>query len=144
MSESPIMNVGKYVGVSVDKLPNSYLRWMITQSFPKEILDAALQKLEHSDYEDTHLLVSRHAIDRFSKRFLHLWIKSEGAKGDEADGIATFIVKQAERAWEEGLDVSKHRHQDDGVIKELDGVKYVFNVSQEFPEYKDLITVMKD
>lgn len=136
------MNVGRYVGVPVDQLPNSYLRWVIGQSFPKEILDAAKKKLEQSDYGDLYLNVSRHAIDMFSKRFLGRWLQSEGSKDEDADGLATFIAKHAQEAWENGTDVSKHRHQDDGTMKELNGIKWVFNVSPSYPDYRDLITVM--
>lgn len=140
----PIMKVGRYAGVPVDKLPNSYLRWIITQNFSRDILEAAKQKLGESDYNDLFLSVSRHTIDMFSKRFLHVWIESENPKGKEMDGIATFIAKRAQEAWDKGKDVSKHRHQSDGVIKELDGIKWVFGVNPNYPDYRDVITVMQD
>ena len=63
-----------------------------------------------------------------------------GQRADKTTGLGTFIVKEAEQAWSEGIDVSKHRHQDDGILKELDGIVWVFNVSQQFPDYKDVIT----
>ena len=140
--EIPVITVGRYAGTPIDKLPNSYLRWMISQRFPKEWLECAREKLEKSDYSDLYLNVSRHAIDMFSKRFLFKWLKSENDLGDAGDGLATFIAKRAEEAWEKGTDVSKHRHQDDGVIKEWRGIKWVFNVSQDYPDYLDVITVM--
>ena len=136
------MTVGRYAGTPVDRLPNSYLRWIITQGFSKEIIDAAKSKLEDSDYSDLYLSVSRHALDMFSKRLLSLWIQSEGGRGDEAEGIATFVAKLAQEAWEEGEDVSKRRHQNDGIIKEWKDVKWVFGVNPDFPDYKDVITVM--
>jgi len=138
----PVITVGKYAGVPMDKLPLSYLRWLITQDFPKSWVEFAIKKLEASDYSDIYLNVSRHAIDMFSKRFIALWAKEEGHKGDEAIGIATFIATLAQRAWEHGEDVSKHRHQDDGIVKEYEGIKWVFNVNPNFPDYKDVITVM--
>lgn len=141
-SKSPIMFVGRYVGKPVDTLPNSYLRWIITQDFPKAILKAAKDKLEKSDYSDVHLNISRHAIDMFSKRFLFRWIQKENMRGDEGDGIATYMAKVAQEAWNKGEDVSKHRHQDDGIVKEWDGIRWVFNNNTNFPDYIDVITIM--
>ncbi len=139
----PTITVGRYAGTKIDKLPNSYLRWMLTQDgFPKLWLDWARKKLEASDYNNVHLSLSRHATDMFSKRFLHLWLKHVREKGDEADGIASFLANFADEAWEKGDDVSRHRHQDDGIVKEYQGIRFVFSVSKEFPEYKDVITVM--
>jgi len=136
------ITVGRYAGKFVDTLPSSYLRWLITQNFSSDILEVAKKKLEESEYNDLHINISRHAIDMFSKRFLALWIQSEGKNGDDGDGLATFIAKLAQEAWEKGKDVSKHRHRDDGVVKELDGIEWVFGVNPSFPEYHDVITVM--
>ena len=135
------MVVGRYIGVPIDKLPNSYLRWLITQNFSKEILDVARKKLEESDYNDLFLNVSRHALDMFSIRFLDVWLNSQQKKIDEM-GLASFIAQLADQAWKEGKDVSKRRHKDDGIVKELEGIKWVFNVNPQCPDYKDVITVM--
>lgn len=137
------MKVGKYAGMRIDQLPNSYLRWMITQGFDKEIVEIAQKKLEQSKYDNTHLDVSRHAIDMFSKRFLHLWIAEEASKED-GDGIATYMVKLAEEAWEKGADESKHRHHADGIVRVWKNIQFVFQVSPNFPDYKQVITVMID
>ena len=141
-SKSPTITVGRYAGTPIDQLPNSYLRWMITQDFPKGFLDAAKKKLEESNYNDLFLNVSRHAIDMFSKRFLELWIQSESDKSEEAMGLASFIADLAQKAWESGEDISKNRHKDDGIVKEFKGVKWVFNINPKYPDYKDIITVM--
>jgi len=130
------MTVGKYAGCYVDELPNSYLRWICSQDFPKSILVAAKAKLKESPYSSEYLSISRHTYDQFSLRFIEKWEQ----RADKTTGLGTFIVKEAERAWSEGIDVSKHRHQDDGILKELDGIVWVFNVSQQFSDYKDVIT----
>lgn len=137
----PVINVGRYAGTPIDQLPNSYLRWMITQDFPKLWLDCAREKLAQSDYNDLYLHVSRHAIDMFSKRFLHIWLP-EARKGEEGQGIASFIATLAQEAWENGEDVSKKRHQDDGVVMLWKGIKFVFGVNPNFTDYRDVITVM--
>ena len=139
----PKMSVGRYAGTPVDQLPNSYLRWLITQDFPMDIIDAAEGKLKESDYNDLYLNVSRHAMDMFSKRFLERWIQSEKCKGEKGEGFATFVAKYAQEAWDNGIDVSKHRHQDDGVVKEWKGIKWVFGINQNCPDYKDVITIME-
>lgn len=139
--KSPVINVGRYAGTPIDKLPNSYLRWMLTQDFPKLWLDCAREKLAQSDYSDLYLHVSRHAIDMFSKRFFSHWIV-EARKGEEGKGLGTFVAEFAAEAWEKGEDVSKRRHKDDGTVKLWKGIKWVFGVNPNFPDYKDLITVM--
>lgn len=136
------IEVGKYAGSYLDTLPNSYLRWIITQKFPKAIIDAAIKKLEESSYSDLYISISRHAIDMYSKRFIHLWLQSEARKGKDGDGLATFIAKAAQEAWDNGEDVSKHRHQADGIIKLHNNIQWVFNVNEEHPDYRDVITVM--
>lgn len=138
----PKINVGRYAGTPIDQLPNSYLRWMLTQKFPKDWLEVAKRKLAASPYSNDYLSISRHAFDQFSLRFLDRWQAYLGTEQVKHDGMGTFIAKEAERAWSEGIDRSKRRHQDDGVVKELDGIKWVFGVSPTFPDYKDLITVM--
>lgn len=140
----PTINVGRYAGTPIDQLPNSYLRWMLTQKFPKEWLDVAKRKLDASPYSAEYLTISRHAYDQFSLRFLDMWQAYLGTEQKKHDGIGTFLVKQAEEAWKEGQDVSKRRHQDDGTVKLWRGVKWVFAVSEQFPDYRELITVMPD
>lgn len=140
--KSPVITVGRYAGTPIDQLPNSYLRWMLTQNFPKIWLEAAEKKLMQSDYNDLHLHVSRHALDMFSKRFIHIWTKNEARKGDDCMGIASYVAWLANEAWEKGEDISKRRHQDDGIVRELNGIRFVFVVNPNFPEYKSVITVM--
>ena len=144
---TPCIDVGKYAGTPIDQLPVSYCRWMMGQDFPLEWLEIARNKVAASPMNNEHLTVSRHALDRYSKRFISRWIRHldtfHGKQAREsADGMATFVVKQATEAWEKGRDVSKNRHQDDGIVKEYKGIKYVFNQSKQFPEYRELITVM--
>lgn len=134
----PKMTVGKYAGVQIDKLPNSYLRWMLGQDFPKLWLDIAKEKLAESPYSNDPIMVSRHAIDQFSLRFIEKWINAHGSTGEV--GLGTFIAKEAERAWSEGINVSKHRHKDDGIAKMLDGIVWIFGQNPNYPEYRDVIT----
>lgn len=145
MEQIPRINVGKYKGTLIDQLPTSYLRWMLGQDFPKEWLEIAKKKVESSPFSNEPLSVSRHAIDRFSMRFLSMWeLHRSNAQvtQKEYDGIATFLVKLGEEAWVKGQDVSKNRHQDDGIVKQWRGIKFVFNQNEKFPEYRELITVM--
>jgi hypothetical protein len=141
-SKVPVITLGRYAGTPIDQLPHSYLRWMVTQDFPRAWLECAKKKLDASDYGDTYLNVSRHAIDMFSKRFLAVWAQQAIENADDAVGLATFIATMAQEAWEKGEDVSKHRHQDDGTIKLYQGIKWVFHINTNFPDYKDVITVM--
>lgn len=137
------MQVGKYQGVPIDQLPASYCRWLLSQDFPVEILEIAKAKVDASPTYSEPLAVSRHALDRFSLRFLHKWFEYKGTMRTGYDGMATFLVKLATEAWEQGKDVSKNRHQDDGIVKQHKGILFVFNQSKQFPEYKELITVME-
>lgn len=141
VEKSPVMNVGRYAGTPIDKLPNSYLRWMMMQDFPKLWKDAAKRKLDASQHNDIYLSVSRHTLDMFSKRFLHLWLPQ--ARSKEGDGIATFVAKLAQEAWEKGEDTSLHRHQDDGLRRDWQGLRWVFQVAEGYPDLKEVITVME-
>lgn len=134
----PKMQVGRYAGTPVDKLPNSYLRWMMSQDFPKDILEVARRKLAQSKYNNDYLNVSRHALDMYSTRFLNRWLDSP----ERSSGFATFVTKAAQIAWEKGVDRSKHRHRDDGIVKEYEGIQWVFNVNSSFSDFKEVITVM--
>jgi hypothetical protein len=143
----PKIDVGQYEGTPINHLPIGYCRWMLTQDFPLEWLEIAKAKVDASPLYKGTLVASMHAIDRFSLRFLRHWTEAQARNlagcRDKRDGIATFLVKQAERAWEEGTDVSKKRHKRDGIVKEYKGILYVFKQSKVFPEYVDLITVME-
>lgn len=138
----PVLTVGRYAGIRMDKVPNSYLRWMLTQNFPKDLMDFAKKKVEASDYNSLSISVSRHALDMFSKRFLKLWISHVDEYGEKADGISTFVAKMAQEAWDHGEDVSRHRHEHDGIVKAYNGIKWVFGVGAVMPEYKEVVTVM--
>lgn len=139
----PKMTVGRYAGTPIDQLPNSYLRWMLTQKFPKEWLEIAKRKVEASPYSSEYLSISRHAFDQFSLRFITLWkYDTENFPKWKGMGLGTYMARKAEEAWKHGRNVSKRRHQDDGEVREFEGIRWVFGVSPSFPDYKDLITVM--
>lgn len=146
--EIPVINIGRYRGMKIDQLPNSYLRWLVMQDFPKEWIDCAREKLAQSDFSDTYLSVSRHAVDMFSKRFLKDWVDEFAIdlhqKGvNQAVGLGTYIVNRAQEAWDKGKDISKHRHEKDGIIKVYKNIKWVFGVNPKYPDFKDVITVME-
>ena len=136
------MTVGKFAGVPVAQLPVSYCRWILGQDFDKEIMEVAKLKVDASPISNEPLNVSRHAIDRFSLRFIDHWNGHLASSQEKHDGISTFLVKMAEEAWEDGEDISKNRHKEDGIVKKHKGIKYVFIQSKEFPDYKELVTVM--
>lgn len=142
------MTVGRYAGTPIDQLPTGYLRWMLTQDFPAEWQAIAHRKVKASLHSTEYIQVSRHAIDTFSVRFLDRWLDN---RNDDSpananvpiEGLGTFIARKALEAWEKGVDVSKHRHQHDGTVKEFKGIKWVFAVSKRFPDMKDVVTVME-
>ena len=136
-SPDPVMTVGKYAGKRVSTLPLSYCRWIIMQKFAPDIVAAAMKKVRASHFNNSPLNVSRHAVDMFSVRFMDYFMD----RTDKRMGIASFLVEFAEAAWKTGKDVSKHRHQDDGVVKALDEVCFVFQQSPTYPDYRELITV---
>ena len=137
----PKITVGRYAGTPIDQLPNSYLRWMIGQDFPKEWVEIAKRKLAGSDWSNEYIHVTRHALDMFSKRFIEHWWPQDRS-GTPSVGLATFVADLASQAWERGSDASKHRHQHDGIVKVYNEIKWVFSVNPHFPDYKEVITVM--
>lgn len=143
--EVPVITIGKYRGMKIDQLPNSYLRWMVMQQgMPEEWLICARNKLKQSDFDNTGINVSRHAIDMFSKRFIDLWNARNFKLSDENKiGLGTYMAHMAQEAWESGIDVSKHRHPTDGIVKVYNNIKWVFALNPKYPEYKELVTVME-
>ena len=131
------MPYGRYKGVPVVKIPNSYLRWLINQpGIPEIIKQEAAKKLENSDFDNTDIDISRHAIDMFSKRFLSKW---ENRK----IGIATSVAHLAIEALTKGKLLIDERNIDKGIKMYFDGIIWVFNWDDIFPQYKTLITVIE-
>lgn len=139
-SKVPRINVGEYAGTPIDQLPLSYCRWMLGQDFPAEWVEIARRKVKASPSHDDKMILSKHALDQFSTRFLKHWTEHKYTQGIERhDGLATFLVKRAREAWDFGEDVSKGRHKNDGIVKACRGIKYVFSSTAKSLE---LITVM--
>jgi hypothetical protein len=130
----PIMKFGKYAGVRVDQLPEKYCRWLLTQDFPEEIAKWAREKVKSNTTDFCEFDVTRHALDSFSLRFMNVYFERK----DRSVGFATFVARLADSAFQLGSNVSKHRHQDEEIIKEYNGMKFVFNKKGEV---KTLITV---
>lgn len=133
---APKMQFGKYKGTKVSDLPNSYLKWMLGQKFPEELLAIAREKLSTNKTVSHDLEVTRHAVDKFSLLYLGLW--KQAPYREYGLGLASYIAHVAMQAFHEGTDVSRKRHKDENVTKELNGIKYVFNRDGEL---KVLITV---
>lgn len=122
-------------------LPVNYLRWLLTQSeIPPEILAIAKEKVDASiEKSEDYIDVSRHALDKFSLMFLDRW------KNDSRGlGLGSYVARIAQEAFEIGKDISKRRHKDDGLVRELNGIRYVYKQSKEYPEYLQVITIMDD
>lgn len=136
---APLLTFGKYKGVKISQVPMSYLRWMLGQKFPPELMKFAWEKVRANKSSDIEMEVTRHAYDSFSLRYIGLWQKSNiGILGKQI-GIGTFLAELADHAWKEGKDVSMHRHQDEEIRKEYQGVKFVFN---RHGYIRTLITIM--
>lgn len=109
----------------------SYLRWILTQKFPSEYIEYAKEKTSKNKSDNLSIEITRHATDSFSLRFIDKW--------DKSVGLGSFLAQMAHIAFEKGTDVSKSRHQDENIIKEYDGIKWVFNKDVE---QRVLVTVM--
>lgn len=137
-NKPPIMQIGKYRGVPIDKLPNSYLKWMLSKDFPEEYLKYARMKVNTNSTSSIDLNVTRHAIDRFSLRYMNTWKPIKVSNG-VYEGLASYIARIAFEALHDGKDISKHRRNDDEMRMIKDGITYVFNSTGD---YKTLITVL--
>lgn len=130
------MPFGKYRGMAVKSIPNSYLRWLITvEGVPIDVKEEAEKKLEASDYDNSDIQITRHAIDMFSKRFLDKW-------NDRNIGIATFVTRMAVETLAKGMMVTDERPWGRGIKYFYDDICWVFNWDDNFPEHKSLITIM--
>lgn len=136
--EIPTMPYGKYKGTKIDQLPNSYLKWMLGHDFPEEYLRYARKKVNSNITSSIDINVTRHALDKFSLKYMHLWKPVKLGNG-VYEGFASYVARVAYEALESGEDVSKHRRNDDETRKKKDEVTYVFNSKGT---YKTLITVI--
>ena len=134
----PILNFGKFNGVAIDKVPNSYLRWILTQDFPKEYIYWAKKKLSKNPTDKFEITITRHAIDSFSLRFLDHWI-SYNELNLSSVGLGSYLAKTGLEAFVNGKDISRKRHEEEEIMKEYKGIKWVFNRDGE---EKIVITVM--
>lgn len=132
------MPYGKYKGKKVDTLPMSYLRWILAQKFPEDIMAVARVKVNANPSSKLMIDLTRHAIDSFSLRYLSVWQK-RWVTLKVQQGIASFLAELALEAYDKGEDVSLTRHQDEEVRKKFQDMIFVFNRDGEI---KVLITVM--
>lgn len=134
----PTMPYGKYKGTKIDQLPNSYLKWMLGHDFPEEYLRYARKKVNTNVTSSIDINVTRHALDKFSLKYMHLW-KTVNLGNGVYEGLASYVARMAYQAFETGEDVSKHRRDDDEIRKKYQDITYVFNSKGEL---KTLITVL--
>lgn len=131
------MPFGKYQGIEVKSIPNSYLRWLMNHDgIPQFLKEEARKKLEKSDYDNTDIEVTRHAVDMFSKRFLDKW-------DDKNTGIGSFVAQRAIEAFTKGKVLAGERTFNHGIKFLFDDIIWVINWDKKLPQYKSLITVMK-
>lgn len=133
----PILKVGKYSGVPIDQVPMSYLRWMITQDFDKELVAWAKKKVGDSvKTSGAQVDVTRHAYDKYSLYFIDKWIH----RRDSTLGFGSFLANEAHFALKLGKDTSRpKRFAKDTHEVYYNGVKWVFSdITAEIPV---LITV---
>lgn len=136
INQNLTMPFGRYKGIAVKKIPNSYLRWLLTvPSIPKIIREEAENKLRSSDFDSTDIQISRHAVDMFSKRFINKW-------ADRKIGIGTFLAHMAIDAINKGIIVNDDRNIGKGISIYYDNIVWVFTWPKESPDFKSLITVM--
>lgn len=124
---APLLTFGKYKGVRISQVPMSYLRWMLSQKFSPDLLEYAKEKLVTNNTTNIDLDITRHAYDSFSVRYLGIWQNSNMGRLGKIIGIGTFLAEIANKAFIEGKDVSKNRHKYEEIIKEYQGIKFVFN-----------------
>lgn len=130
------MPFGRYSGIEIKRIPNSYLRWLLTVPTISSIIRKEVEeKLRNSDFDSTDIQISRHAMDMFSKRFIEKW-------QDKKVGIGSFLAHYAVDALSKGKLVKDERNLDKGISIYFDEIVWVFNWPKESPEYKTLITVM--
>lgn len=131
------MPFGKFKGMAVKSIPNSYLRWLITiEDVPDVVREEAKLKLEISDFDNTDIEITRHALDMFSKRFLYKWT-------DRSVGLGTFVANMSIEAQTKGRMIADNRPWGKGVKFFYDDIIWVLTWHEDLPQFKSLITVMR-
>lgn len=136
---APFLSIGKYKGKRITEVPMSYLRWILSQKFPAEIMDFAREKVSENPTSNINMDITRHAYDSFSLRYLGKWQQYNIGRLGKMVGIGSYISMIAQEAFDTGEDISKTRHQDEELIKKYQDMKFVFNRDGEV---KVCITIM--
>lgn len=134
------MPVGRFKGVPVDKLPLHYCRWILTQKFPKEIIDIVKAKVEASAVKGPNIDVTLHAIDKFSLIADEMW-RNDGKRNNI--GISAYLRGLAVSSMVLGTDISLNRHEEDSRRYLYRGLVFCIAWNDERPQYKELVTVYR-
>jgi len=118
------IDFGRHKGVSYTRVPVGYLRWMVNVGHSSGELASA--ELERRGTVELNLVLSGHAIDRTSQRYLDKWLSEKGG-----EGFYSWLLRVAE----ESLKVDP----DDQNRREHRGMTFVFDETGVWPT---LITVM--
>lgn len=86
------MQVGKYRGHRITRVPRSYLRWMINHAHPAA--DMAQAELDRRGDTLPQLEVSAHAVDRASQRLLKDWKRLR----EDDEGLYAWLARMATEA----------------------------------------------
>lgn len=119
---------GKHSGERWTRLPIGYLVWLINEG--TQVAHIAQAELDRRGYTPpTDLVVSDHAVDRASLYCRKAW--REHSKKDE--GMMTWLKREAQTAYELA------DPQDDDLVAEYIGIKWVFARGELFPTLKTVI-----
>lgn len=125
-TEHFVMPMGKYAGTRVQRIPRSYLEWMV--QVRHDLAGVAKAELDRRGSKVPEMDLSPHAVDRASQRLLSRWYKDCKASGE---GLHSWLSRKAREAYELILDGS------DTIVYE--GVKYVFQADGAFPSLKSVM-----
>ena len=119
---SPVMPNGKHAGQSIQRVPSSYLKWMVSANHTYAAM--AQDELNRRGTDVSEIEISAHAVDRASQRVLDIW---KSTRKDENEGLYTWLSRMASEA----LDSAKGEPEQDTIPYK--GMKFFFGMDGAYP-----------
>jgi len=121
-----IVDFGRHKGERYTRLPVGYLNWMVNSDHSKK--EIAQAELKRRGTTMPELVLSGHAIDRFSKHFLLVWIKDR----KESEGLHSWMLKNAAEALKTGLKITDEKYL-------YKNINWIFDLGSCYPTLKTVI-----
>ena len=102
----PEVTWGKWSGSPFQKVPPLELLWLAAHAPEHDIREAAAKETKNRGLSDYRVLITYHAIDRLSQRYIRIYQAERRA----SEGIVGFLHRVTETAFSKRYKTKKAEH----------------------------------